>query len=319
MRHFPPRATMPKRKHPDDVPPMSYIWSSRHDDPRWQAWMQDGVWSKADLSTLLKAQKVPAKLPLPYFPGDRSDLSARAAEKFDAAVALFDKLMSETQDAPHISDLLDAANKVKHDLNTKEGEFRLYLTDHNCYGAVSTKSGRPLKLTFEPVFRHIDESKFVPLVDFHLTNDAFRAFRAHVTQYPGCDAKKVELTYEQKKARGEENRKHASSTLVAISFEAVRAFQNKTVWPMSADMMHAVGFFDDRVATEGKPIQQRGGGVRGRYIAEVDYRLAPWRVPSLRRPNWRFREDDVFYGDPDDELTQLTDAQIAKARRIGRP
>ena len=44
---------MPKRKHPDDVPPMPYIWSSRHDDPRWQAWMQDGVWSKADLSTLL--------------------------------------------------------------------------------------------------------------------------------------------------------------------------------------------------------------------------------------------------------------------------
>jgi hypothetical protein len=50
---LPPRHTMPKREHPDDVPLMPYIWRSRHVDPRRQTWMQDGIWSEADLSTLL--------------------------------------------------------------------------------------------------------------------------------------------------------------------------------------------------------------------------------------------------------------------------
>ena len=48
-----PRDTMPKREHPDDASLMPYIWRSWHVDPRRQTWMQDGIWSEADLSTLL--------------------------------------------------------------------------------------------------------------------------------------------------------------------------------------------------------------------------------------------------------------------------
>ena len=52
MKHCPPRHTMPKREHPDEVPLMLYIWRSWHVDPRRQTWMRDGIWSEADLSTL---------------------------------------------------------------------------------------------------------------------------------------------------------------------------------------------------------------------------------------------------------------------------
>ena len=52
LKHCPPRHTMPKREHRDDVPLMLYIWRSRQVDPRRQTWMRDGIWSEADLSTL---------------------------------------------------------------------------------------------------------------------------------------------------------------------------------------------------------------------------------------------------------------------------
>ena len=295
-KHIPPR-----RAAMANAPGLRDLWLSRRRNPDWQAWMDHGVWSDADCSELLRARRVPTRLPLPYFTAPEQ-LTAPAAEKLGEAVAAFERRMAETQVAPYIADMLTESKKTEYLLNTKEGEFRLYLPETR-EGAVSEKTGKPYKLKFVPVFQLIepDAGHFKTLLDFHLPEKAFKAFRAHVSRYPGCDAEKVPLTDEEKRARGE-RRKYATETRVAISAEGVYAFREGGEWPMSDAMQHAVRFFDARVATVGKPIETRRSrwAAASGYTFPVDFKLAPWRVASVERPNWRFKEADPNTGDPDD-------------------
>lgn len=281
-----------------NAPGLRDLWHSRHRNPHWRAWMDRGVWTDAERSELLRAQRVPTRLPLPYFTAP--ELSSRAAEKLGEAVAAFERRMSETQVAPNIADMLTASKKTEYLLNTKEGEFRLYLPETYHGQAVSAATGKPYKLKFVPVFQLIDPDAghFKTLVDFHLPEAAFKAFRAHVSRYPGCNAKKVPLADEERKAR-DVARKFATETRVAISAEGARAFREGGEWPMSGDMKHAVRFFDARVATVGMPRETRKCAW-GKIDARVDFKLAPWRVASVERPNWRFKEADPITGDPDD-------------------
>ena len=118
---------MPKRKNPEPAEPG--CWDNRHEDPNWQPWMQDGVWSAAELEKVVKVQHEPVKLPLPFFSAlDRSCLTAPAAQKLDEAIEIFEQRMSETHNTLTISDLLTDTMKKEYDLNTPDGSYRLFLT-----------------------------------------------------------------------------------------------------------------------------------------------------------------------------------------------
>lgn len=286
-----------KRKNenvdPDAPPPPQ--WTPPTDDVEWRDWMKTGIWGSDDLAKYAVAHSAKAafKTPLPVFFGpDRARLSKNAAKAFDEAVAVFERHMAVSCDVPTISNLLTAARKVEYDLNTEEGKYRLFLSAFYVPGR--NKDG---KLNFQPVQHYIDPSKFKPIIDFHLQGDAFKAFRAHVSRYPGCDAKHVALTDLEKKERGITSKSVSTVTHVAISLEACEAFREGREWPMSDDMQTSLRFYQERCAKFGVP---KGFGNQNGF-SRIDMTLSSYWTG--RRPNWRVNADQPKNGDPDSPFT----------------
>ena len=165
-------------------------------------------------------------------------------------------------------------------------------------GTACGPTGKPRKLNFEPIWQNIDDYKFTPLIDWHVPEAAFTAFRAHVSRYPGCDVKHVVLTAEEKTERGDTSKSKSTVTHVVISAEGLHAFHSTDKWPITKSMAHAVRFFDDRVAVVGKRTQTHQYG-SFRYL---DYKLLPSRVKAHRK-HWRYKEADHGDGDPDEGKT----------------
>ena len=134
---------------------------------------------------------------------------------------------------------------------------------------------------------------YKPVIDFHLQKDAFKAFRAHVSRYPGCDAKHVALTDLEKKERGITSKSPSTVTHVAISLEACEAFREGREWPMSDDMQTSIRFYEERCAKFGVPPYLLGPNGFERVPSTI-----PWRYFG-RRPNWRFKTDAPKTGNPD--------------------
>lgn len=286
-----------KRKNenvdPDAPPPPQ--WTPPTDDVEWRDWMKTGIWGSDDLAKYAVAHSAKAafKTPLPVFFGpDRARLSKNAAKAFDEAVAVFERHMAVSCDVPTISNLLTAARKVEYDLNTEEGKYRLFLSAFYVPGR--NKDG---KLNFQPVQHYIDPSKFKPIIDLHLQGDAFKAFRAHVSRYPGCDAKHVALTDLEKKERGITSKSVSTVTHVAISLEACEAFREGREWPMSDDMQTSLRFYQERCAKFGVP---KGFGNQNGF-SRIDMTLSSYWTG--RRPNWRVNADQPKNGDPDSPFT----------------
>jgi hypothetical protein len=288
-----------KRKNenvdPDAPPPPQ--WTPPTDDVEWRDWMKYGIWSSDDLVEYGGAHSAKAsfKTPLPVFFGpDRARLSKNAANAFDEAVAVFERHMAVSCDVPTISNLLTAERKVEYDLNTEEGKYRLFLSSFSSFHL----SGREKdsKVTFKPVQHYIDPSMFKPVIDFHLPGDAFKAFKAHVSRYPGCDAKHVALTDLEKKERGITSKSPSTVTHVAISLEACEAFREGREWPMSDAMQTSLRFYEERCAKFGVP--KGFGHPNGFY--RMDTTLSYW---SGRRPNWRVSVDQPKTGNPDSPST----------------
>jgi hypothetical protein len=288
-----------KRKNenvdPDAPPPPQ--WTPPTDDVEWRDWMKTGIWGSDDLAKYGAAHSAKASFKTPllvFFGPDRARLSKNAAKAFDEAVAVFERHMAVSCDVPTISNLLTAERKVEYDLNTEEGKYRLFLSSFSSFHL----SGREKdsKVTFKPVQHYIDPSMFKPVIDFHLPGDAFKAFKAHVSRYPGCDAKHVALTDLEKKERGITSKSPSTVTHVAISLEACEAFRERREWPMSDDMQTSLRFYQERCAKFGVP---KGFGHENGF-SRVDTTLSYW---SGRRPNWRFKADEPKTGNPDSSFT----------------
>jgi hypothetical protein len=202
--------------------------------------------------------------------------------------------MAVSCDVPTISNLLTAERKVEYDLNTEEGKYRLFLSSFPSFHLPGREKDG--KVTFRPVQHDIDPSMYKPVIDFHLQKDAFKAFRAHVSRYPGCDAKHVALTDLEKKERGITSKSPSTVTHVAISLEACEAFRERREWPMSDDMQTSLRFYQERCAKFGVP---KGFGHENGF-SRVDTTLSYW---SGRRPNWRFKADEPKTGNPDSSFT----------------
>tara|TARA_B110000977_G_C11002805_1_gene464524 strand:+ start:531 stop:773 length:243 start_codon:yes stop_codon:yes gene_type:complete len=80
------------------------------------------------------------------------------------------------------------------------------------------------------------------LIDWHMPEAAFKAFRAHVSRYPGCDAKNIVLTDEEKKQRGDTSKNKSTVTHVVVSAEAVEAFREGRENQLSVDAKTAIRF-----------------------------------------------------------------------------
>jgi hypothetical protein len=236
--------------------------------------------------------KASFKTPLPVFFGpDRARLSKNAAKALDEAVAVFERHMAVSCDVPTISNLLTAKRKVEYDLNTEEGKYRLFLSSFHLPGE------KDCKVTFQPVQHYIDPSMYKPVIDFHLQGDAFKAFRAHVSRYPGCDAKHVALTDLEKKERGITSKSKSTVTHVAISLEGCEAFRERREWPMSDDMQTSLRFYQERCAKFGVP---KGFGKENGFCRIETTLSSFWEG---RRPNWRVKADQPKTGDPDSPFT----------------
>ena len=284
-----------KRKNenvdPDAPPPPQ--WTPPTDDVEWRDWMKTSFWSCDDLGKYGVAHSANAsfKIPLPVERGpDRACLTKPAAMAFDEAVAIFERHMAVACEVPTISNLLTAEKKVEYDLNTEEGKYRLFLS---CVPLLPDDKDYKFKVHFTPVQHYIDPSMYKPVIDFHLTVDAFKAFRAHVSRYPGCDAKHVALTDLEKKERGITSKSPSTVTHVAISLEACEAFREGREWPMSDDMQTSIRFYEERCSKFGVPDYLSGANGFERMSPTM-----PWRY-SCRRPNWRLKADDPKTGHPD--------------------
>lgn len=140
------------------------------------------------------------------------------------------------------------------------------------------------------------------MIDFHMPEDAFKTFRAHVSRYPGCDVKNVALTEAENNQKGDTSKGKSTVTHIVISAEGLSAFHSGTEWPMSDDMKHAVKFWDDRVETDGKPTGHPSRRGPGQSTLSKDFKLTPIFV-KLERPHWRFgwksHLEEPVTGDPD--------------------
>ena len=298
-----------KRKNVDPDAPPPPQWTPPTDDVEWRDWMKNSFWSSDDLRKygVAHSAKASFKTPFPVFVGpDRACLSKPAAMAFDEAVAVFERHMAESCEVPTISNLLTAEKKVEYDLNTEAGKYRLFVSYRFRSPLKHKKDG---KLDFQPIQEFIDPSKFKPIIDFHLQGDAFKAFRAHVTRYPGCDAKHVALTDLEKKERGITSKTVSTVTHVAVSAEACEAFREGREWPISHDMQTSIRFYEERCARFGVP---KGFGSPNGFDRFTMTMPSLWDGP---RPNWRFKADDPKTGDPDSlystqELTAMRDAYM---------
>ena len=153
------------------------------------------------------------------------------------------------------------------------------------------------EVNFQPVQHYIDPSMYKPVIDFHLQGDAFKAFRAHVSRYPGCDANHVALTDLEKKERGITSKSKSTVTHVAISLEACEAFRERREWPMSDDMQTSLRFYQERCAKFGVP---KGFGKENGFCRIETTLSSFWEG---RRPNWRVKADQPKTGDPDSPFT----------------
>ena len=298
-----------------DAPPVPQ-WTPPTEDVEWQDWMKSGIWASEDLCAYGKALKNPFKLPVPFFSApDRARLSKSAAKALDDVIAIFEQRLAQSHDAPKISDLLKETKKKEYLANTKSEEYRIFLTWE------LTDSRRPQgpRKDFYPIHELIDPTKFELLIDWHMPEAAFKAFRAHVSRYPGCDAKNIVLTDEEKKQRGDTSKNKSTVTHVVVSAEAVEAFREGRENQLSVDAQTAIRLYNERCETFGMP---KGFGHPNGF-SRIDATMPGlWKGP---RPNWRKNEDEKKTGNPDfpftdaewDERQQERQAQFMRAYMDG--
>ena len=277
-----------------DAPPVPQ-WTPPTEDVEWQDWMKSGIWASEDLCAYGKALKNPFKLPVPFFSApDRARLSKSAAKALDDAIPIFEQRLAQSHDAPKISDLIKETKKKEYLANTKSEEYRIFLTWE------LTDSRRPQgpRKDFYPIHELIDQSKFELLIDWHMPDAAFKAFRAHVSRYPGCDAKNIVLTDAEKKERGDTSKGKSTVTHAVVSAEGVQAFHQGIEKPLSVDAQTAVRLYNQRCETFGTP---KGFGHPNGFERVDITMFGSW---SGLRPNWRASGDDAKTGDPDCPFTE---------------
>jgi hypothetical protein len=279
-----------KNQNADPDAPRPPQWTPPVEDPDWREWMQHGIWGSEDICRYGDSLRLPSQLPFPFFSSpDRGSLSKNAGEVLDAAIVHFECHLGEIKNAPKIRDILIEKKQEEYDLNTEPGAFRLYLLS-DLYHRVKPvtneeKDKQREKLHFDFIHDFIDDKHFKPLIDFHMPEAVFKVFHAHVSMYPGCSAKRVELTEEQKKECGDKSKNKSFVVHVIVTAEGVEAFRTGRKDAPSEMQEIALRFYKDRCEKFGTP---KGFGKPNGFV-RLDKCMPLWTGKRY----WRFSKNDA--------------------------
>ena len=286
-----PHTMTKKRKAEDPDAPPKPKWITPVDDPAWEPYMYECLYSGEEMFKASRVQLGPTKRlawPFKTLP-DRSKLSKNAEESLVRAIDIFEDRLRTMDDAPLIRDLV------------APDEREVYVKDSKCPWSLQTgylikmrqtkEDGLQAyykdKIRFHPVYLSYSDDAYKPLLDFHLPGAAFKVLASIVSTYPGCDVRQVKLTDEEKKDKGFTGKTAIYLTDAAISSEACDAFRAGRVEEATAGQLAAEKFFEERVKVEGPP--------KGVDIFRL---IIPNKTVSVARPAPLPRDDD---GDSEDE------------------
>ena len=248
-----------KRKAEDPDAPPKPKWITPVDDPAWEPYMYDGLYSGNEMYNATRPQLGPTKrLAWPFLAlPDRSKLSKNAEESLVRAIDIFEDRLRTIDNAPLIRDLV------------APDEREVYVKDSKCPWSLQTgylimmRVTKPDNMTqyykdknktrFHPVYDSYSDDAYKPLLDFHLPQAALKVLASIVSTYPGCDVCQVKLTDEEKKDKGFTCKTTICLTEAAISSEACDAFRAGRVVEATAGQLAAAKFFEERVEVEGLP------------------------------------------------------------------
>jgi len=231
---------------------------------------------------------------------DRSKLSKGALKSLQDAEALFVSKLSEASDdpsTPTIEDLLkpelraDYVKNLEMDSFGNVGGFSLYVKAPGERFEVKhyQRQGKQLD---EPVVKHYADESFKPLIDFHLPETAGKVLAAEISKWPGCYAKRVFLSDEEKLKHGFKCKAPVAFTHVAISKEGGKAFKSGEVMEPTKAQLACKRFYDERCAagTPGFRIAFRiPDGIVHKPFNIEERGVGATRTTSRTSPTWRTR------------------------------
>jgi hypothetical protein len=247
-----------KRKAEDPDAPPKPKWITPVDDPAWEPYMYECLYSGNEMFKVSLPQLEPPKRlswPFKTLP-DRSKLSKNAEESLVRAIDIFEDRLRTMDDAPLIRDLVAPDER---EVYVKDSKYPWY--PYKTGYLIMMRQTKPDSMTqyykdkirHQPVYNSYSDDAYKPLLDFHLPGAAFKVLASIVSTYPGCNVRQVKLTDEEKKDKGFTCKTAISLTDVAISSEACDAFRAGRVEEATAGQLAAAKFFEDRVKVEGPP------------------------------------------------------------------
>ena len=288
-----------KRKAEDPDAPPKPKWITPVDDPAWEPYMYECLYSGEEMFKASRVQLGPTKRlawPFKTHP-DRSKLSKNAEESLVRAIDIFEDRLRTMDDAPLIRDLV------------APDEREVYVKDSKCPWSLQTgylimmRVTKPDNMTqyykdknktrFHPVYDSYSDDAYKPLLDFPLPQAAFKVLASVVSTYPGCDVQQVKLTDEEKKDKGFTCKTTISLTEAAISSEACDAFRAGRVVEATAGQLAAAKFFDERVKVEGLP-KATGFSAGFRLIIPNEI-SGPAPPPEHEDDDGESEDDDGFF------------------------
>lgn len=288
-----------KRKAEDPDAPPKPKWITPVDDPAWEPYMYECLYSGEEMFKASRVQLGPTKRlawPFKTHP-DRSKLSKNAEESLVRAIDIFEDRLRTMDDAPLIRDLV------------APDEREVYVKDSKCPWSNQTgylimmRVTKPdimtqfykekNKIRHHPTYDSYSDDAYKPLLDFHLPQAAFKVLASIVSTYPGCNVRQVKLTDEEKKDKGFTGKTVIYLTDAAISSEACDAFRAGRVEEATAGQLAAAKFFDERVKVEGLP-KATGFSAGFRLIIPNEI-SGPAPPPEHEDDDGESEDDDGFF------------------------
>ena len=289
-----PHTMTKKRKAEDPDAPPKPKWITPVDDPAWEPYMYDGLYSGNEMYNATRPQLGPTKrLAWPFLAlPDRSKLSKNAEESLVRAIDMFEDRLRTMDNAPLIRDLVAPDEREVYVKDAKcPWSFRTgYLIKMRQTKADGLEGFYKDKIRFHPVYNSYSDDAYKPLLDFHLPGAAFKVLASIVSTYPGCDVRQVKLTDEEKKDKGFTGKTVICLTDAAISSEACDAFRAGRVEEATAGQLAAAKFFEERVKVEGPPVT---------WGVDIFRLIIPNKTVSVARPAPLPRDDDGEWEDED--------------------
>lgn len=235
---------MPKRKKNADAG-----WKPPSDDPEWRNYMAHTIWAPLDYDDMAGRQAVPTRLAFPFVYAPDVALSKNAQTLLDEALRVFHERLLTAEAPKKIVDMLAPHRRLEYERRAGSPDrFLLYLRRER-------EKWEDAKSSYHvPVTSFYADDAFDTTIDFHLPEAAGKVFASHVSRFPGCVARRVKLTPEEKAREGFRGKASPCYTRVAVSAEGCEAFREGRVREPTPAQIAALRFYKSRCETHGVPM-----------------------------------------------------------------